>query len=210
VDNNWAVGTIVGVWDGLTTGLLGATGRDQVTSLVVQYGPRTTALLACSDGVYEFTCLPAAGSGDVRWICSRERIQIAEKTKIFSPANLRASQTLPGYNELVLQWMQERKTLRYTGGLVPDVYQQFTKEQGVFANPTCPSAPAKLRLAFEVAPFALLVEKAGGKTSDGVTGLSCLDIRIDGIDQRTACCMGSSFEVERFNSLCLAIKSSAE
>ena len=29
VDNNWAVGTIVGIWD-KTTGMLGATGRDQV------------------------------------------------------------------------------------------------------------------------------------------------------------------------------------
>ena len=29
VDNNWAVGTIVGIWN-KTTGMLGATGRDQV------------------------------------------------------------------------------------------------------------------------------------------------------------------------------------
>jgi len=29
VDNNWAVGTIIGVWP-KKTGLLGATGRDQV------------------------------------------------------------------------------------------------------------------------------------------------------------------------------------
>ena len=149
-------------------------------------------------------------ASSVQWITSRERIQIAETTKIFSPANLRATQSLPGYSKLVGLWMEERKTLRYTGGLVPDLYQQFTKEQGVFSNPTCPSAPAKLRLAFEVAPFALLVEKAGGKTSDGVTGGSCLDVRIEGIDQRTPCCMGSSFEVDRFNSLCLADSSTAD
>ena len=28
------------------------------------------------------------------------------------------------------------------------------------------ASPAKIRLAFEAAPFGLLVEKAGGKTSD--------------------------------------------
>ena len=69
-----------------------------------------------------------------------------------------------------------RYTLRYTGGLVPDVCQQFTKKMGVFANPTSESSPAKLRLAFEAAPFGLLVEKAGGKTSDGVSGGSSEDV----------------------------------
>jgi len=49
VDNNWAVGTIVGIWP-KKTGLIGATGRDQVTSLVALYGPRTTVLVALDDG----------------------------------------------------------------------------------------------------------------------------------------------------------------
>ena len=43
---------------------------------------------------------------------------------------------MPEYRELVDYWMNERYTLRYTGGLVPDVCQQFTKKMGVFANPT--------------------------------------------------------------------------
>ena len=42
-----------------------------MTSIIVLYGPRTTALVACDDGVYEFTC----GAGN-QWIASRERIQI--------------------------------------------------------------------------------------------------------------------------------------
>ena len=53
-----------------------------------------------------------------------------------------------------------RYTLRYTGGLVPDVCQQFTKKMGVFANPTSKASPAKIRLAFEAAPFG---PPAGGK-----------------------------------------------
>merc|ERR1719359_2501974 len=97
--------------------------------------------------------------------------------------------------------MTNRYTLRYTGGLVPDICQQFTKRQGVFANPTSASSPAKLRLAFEAAPFGLLVEAAGGKTSDGVSGASILDMKITGIDQRTPLCIGSSNEVDRFNDM---------
>jgi len=204
VDNNWAVGTIVGIW-GKETGLLGAKGSDQKTALVAIYGPRTTVLVALDDGTFEFTygCTPDGcqlpdGTWEP-WICSRNASKIKEDCKIFSPANLRAAQDVPGYKKLVDYYMENRYTLRYSGGLVPDIYQQFTKNQGVFSNPTSPSSPAKLRLAFEAAPFGLLVEKAGGKTSDGVTGGSILDVEITGVDQRTALCIGSANEVDRFN-----------
>jgi len=204
VDNNWAVGTMIGIWP-KRTGLIGATGRDQVTSLVALYGPRTTVIVALDDGTYEFSygCTPEGcqlpdGTWEP-WICSREDIKIKPDAKIFSPANMRASQDVPGYKKLLDHFMDNRYTLRYSGGLVPDVYQQFTKEQGVFANPTSQSSPAKLRLAFEAAPFGLLVEKSGGKSSDGVTGGSILDVQINAVDQRTALCIGSANEVDRFN-----------
>ena len=199
VDNNWAVGTILGIW-GSETGIIGATGRDQVASLVALYGPRTTVFVTLDDGVYEFTY----GANDVEgWLCSRERLAVSADSKIFAPANLRAAQDLDGYSALVDHWMANRYTLRYTGGLVPDVCQQFTKGMGVFANPTSDASPAKIRLAFEAAPFGLLVEKAGGKTSDGVSGASVLDTTITGIDQRTALCIGSANEVDRFNEMVL-------
>merc|ERR1719437_321470 len=112
---------------------------------------------------------------------------------------MRAAQDVEGYSKLIEHWMSNRYTLRYTGGLVPDICQQFTKKQGVFANPTSEKSPAKLRLAFEAAPFGFLVEKAGGLTSDGVTGNSILDVEITGVDQRTPLCLGSANEVKRFN-----------
>jgi sedoheptulose-bisphosphatase len=83
--------------------------------------------------------------------------------------------------------------------LVPHICQQFTKNQGVFSNPTSTSSPAKLRLAFKAAPFGLLVEKARGKTSKGATSGSILDVQIDSVDQRTALCIGSANEIDRFN-----------
>ena len=206
VDNNWAVGTMVGVWP-KRTGLIGATGADQVTSLVALYGPRTTVLVALDDGAYEFSygCTPEGGQKPDgtwdAWICTRHQIQIAETCQIFAPGNLRATQEIPGYEQLVQHYMLHRYTLRYTGGLVPDVYQQFTKRQGIFTNPTSNTSPAKLRLAFEAAPFGLLVERAGGKTSDGITGGSILDVEIESVDQRTALCLGSATEVDRFNQM---------
>jgi sedoheptulose-bisphosphatase len=201
VDNNWAVGTIIGIW-GAETGIIGATGRDQVTSMVALYGPRTTVFVRLDDGVYEFTYKAEGVDG---WICSRSQIQIAQASKIFAPANMRAAQEVDGYKQLIDHWMTERYTLRYSGGLVPDLCQQFTKRQGVFANPTSEKSPAKLRLAFEAAPFGLLVEAAGGKTSNGVSGESVLDTVITGIDQRTPLCIGSADEVDRFNTLVLGL-----
>jgi len=201
IDNNWACGTIIGVWPS-STGILGATGRDQVTSIVALYGPRTTVFVVLDDGVYEFTY---GANGVDGWLCSRERVEIAQESKIFSSANLRAAQEVEGYGKLIDHWMTNKYTLRYTGGLVPDICQQFTKRMGVFANPTSKASPAKLRLAFEAAPFGLLVEKAGGKTSDGVSGGSVLDLEIGGIDQRTALCIGSAKEVDRFNDMVLGM-----
>ena len=122
-------------------GMLGATGRDQVCSMVALYGPRTTVIVTLDDGVYEFSygCTPEGcqlpdGSFEP-WICSRMNIKINEDSKIFAPANMRAAQDTQ-YKALLDYYMDNRYTLRYSGGLVPDVYQQFTKNMGVFTNPT--------------------------------------------------------------------------
>jgi sedoheptulose-bisphosphatase len=213
VDNNWAVGTMIGIWSKETgsgdNGMIGATGRDQVTALIAIYGPRTTVLVGLDDGVYEFSygCTPDGcqlpdGTFEP-WICSRKQIKINADSRIFSPANMRAGQEVAGYKKLMDYYIDNKYTLRYSGGLVPDVYQQFTKNMGIFTNPTSDASPAKLRLAFEASPFGLLVEQAGGKTSDGVSGGSVLDVPITQVDQRTPLCIGSANEVDRFNKMVL-------
>jgi len=47
---------------------------------------------------------------------------------------------------------------------------------------------------------------AGGKTSDGVTGNSILDVKITAVDQRTALAIGSASEVDRFNETVLDLQ----
>ncbi len=68
-----------------------------------------------------------------------------------------AQELLRRYEKLVSYWIGEKYTLRYTGGMVPDVFQIIVKEKGVFSNVTSPSTKAKLRILFEVAPLGLLV-----------------------------------------------------
>ena len=55
----------------------------------------------------------------------------------------------------------------------------------MFTNVTSPSTKAKLRLLFEVAPLALLVEKAGGASSCDGKCVSGLDVEVLQHDQRT-------------------------
>jgi len=89
-------------------------------------------------------------------------MKINAESKIFSPANMRAGQEVTGYKTLLDYYIDSKYTLRYTGGLVPDVYQQFTKNQGIFTNPTSDKSPAKLRLAFEASPFGWDLPDIGG------------------------------------------------
>jgi sedoheptulose-bisphosphatase len=192
VDTNFTVGTIFGVWPG--DKLKGITGRDQAAAGMGVFGPRTCFVIALKDapGCHEFLL-----QDDGKWLHVKETTEIGEG-KMFSPGNLRATFDNPEYEKLVSYWIGEKYTLRYTGGMVPDVFQIIVKEKGVFSNVTSPSTKAKLRILFEVAPLGLLVEKAGGYSSADGKQQSALDVPIESYDQRTQVCYGSQGEVRRF------------
>lgn len=65
--------------------------------------------------------------------------------------------------------------------------QIMVKGKGIFVNPASASAPAKLRVLYEVGPIAYLIEKAGGKSSDGEN--SALDIQIPNTEVRNHGCI---------------------
>ncbi|PRW56262.1 Sedoheptulose-1,7- chloroplastic [Chlorella sorokiniana] len=192
VDTNFSVGTIFGVWPG--DKLTGITGRQQAAAGMGIYGPRTVFCIALKDapGCHEFLL-----QDDGKWLHVKETETIGEG-KMFSPGNLRATFDNSAYEKLIAYYIGEKYTLRYTGGMVPDVFQIIVKEKGVFTNVISPSTKAKLRLLFEVAPLALLVEKAGGASSCDGLCVSGLDVEVKQHDQRTQICYGSKGEVRRF------------
>ncbi|WIA12870.1 hypothetical protein OEZ85_006493 [Tetradesmus obliquus] len=192
VDTNFAVGTIFGVWPG--DKLKDITGREQAAAGMGIYGPRTVFCLAVAGypGCHEFLLMD-----DGKWVHVKETTEIGEG-KLFAPGNLRATFDNPAYERLISHYLGEKYTLRYTGGMVPDVFQIIVKEKGVFTNVTSPSTKAKLRILFEVAPLALMVEQAGGASSCDGLCKSALDVDIKGYDQRTQVCFGSIGEVRRF------------
>ena len=69
-------------------------------------------------------------------------------------------------------------SLRYSGAFAVDCYQIFIKGQGIYSMLESVAHPSRLQLLYEILPVAFLIEKAGGKTTNGDT--SVLDIVIKG------------------------------
>lgn len=200
IDANFSVGSIFGIWPG--KGLLGRTGREQVASAVSVYGPRTTLIIALpsksresqSDITFEVTLVKDRS----HWEVSRQEVVLKPSKKVFAPGNLRATNDNAKYDALVKHWISERYTLRYSGGMVPDVYHMFAKSGGVFSNVSSEKAKAKLRLLYEVAAMGLLVECAGGVTTHEFEDKSVLDFAVDDLDRRMGVCFGSKDEVQKY------------
>ena len=196
---DWTVGSIFAIFPG-NASFIGRSGRDQCASVIAVHGPRTVLVVARPTSgvdttalvVQEFTLRPP----DNTWILQRDAITIPPEKKTFAPANLRAAADNAAYSALMQAWMGEKYTLRYSGGLVPDVHHILAKNGGVYCNPTTPAAPAKLRVLYECLPLAFIVEAAGGSTM-GADGASVLDMRLRGHDDRAGMCVGSRNEVER-------------
>lgn len=191
VDSNLAVGSIFGIYK--TGTFVSVKGSEQLGSLIAVYGPRTSIVLTFLQGTHEFVL-----SSEGEFVLSHENMRIDEG-KMFAPGNLRAAAFEKWYLELVNYWIQEQYTLRYSGGMVPDINQILIKGKGIFSYPGYEeSRDGKLRLLFECAPMALLIEQAGGASSDGEMGI--LEKEVVSVEQRTPVFLGSKGEVERCKS----------
>ena len=192
VDANFAIGSIFGIYEG--SDIIGRTPREQVAALYVLYGPRTLLVYTTGNGkgVHEFIL------NDVgEFILLRDHLGIGDNAKNYSPGNLRAITTNNGYKSALDRWLNDEKTLRYSGCMVADIHHILAKGQGVFSNvgggPDTPYPEGKLRHVFECGPFAYIVEEAGGVATDGDQSL--VDKKITAIDQRTGIIIGSKNEV---------------
>lgn len=191
VDVNFAVGSIFGIYR--TEEIIGLTPSEQVAALYIVYGPRTRMVYASKGkGVHEFE-LNDTGE----YVLSKEFLGVGDEAKHYAPGNLRVCEENPVYRRVVDDWLNRGLTLRYSGGMVPDVHHILRKGDGVFCYPGGGKKypQGKLRLVFECGPLSYIVEEAGGASSDGE--LSILKKKIEQIDQRTPIIVGSKNEVER-------------
>jgi fructose-1,6-bisphosphatase I len=193
LDCNLAIGSIFGVYEGST--VIGRKPREQVTALYIVYGPRTILVYSIGKGVHAFY-LNEVGE----FILIKDNLIMTDEVKTYAPGNLRAVVETPTYRQMMNTWLEEGLTLRYSGGMVPDIHHMLIKGAGIFTNIGGSKYPnGKLRLVFECGPFAYIMEQAGGASSDGET--SILDLTIKDIDQRTPIIIGAKTEVQRVSSV---------
>jgi sedoheptulose-bisphosphatase len=198
---NWTVGTIIGVWEG-DSALGGSPASQQVVSILGVFGPRTTAIVAVRvPEAIEPTCfeLGLVQTGDTT-TCEivRPEVKLSSepfKTRYFAPANLRSAAENEKYAKLINHYITQNYTLRYCGGLVPDIIHALVKGHGVYVSPVTEKNKAKLRRLFELVPIALIIECAGGKAIDPTTGEDILATPILDCDERGGLVCGTAQEV---------------
>jgi fructose-1,6-bisphosphatase I len=182
VDVNLSIGSIFGIYKG--KGLIGRKGSEQVASIIVVYGPRLTFMISVGKGVVEFLY----DEKDACFIFHAD-IKLTGEKKLFAPGNLRACGSEEWYVKLLNHWVKNDFTLRYSGGMVPDINHMLKKGSGVFTYPPHKEKPeGKLRLLYECAPMSFLVEQAGGEATNG--NIRILDLEVTALDQRTPIFLG--------------------
>jgi fructose-1,6-bisphosphatase I len=150
-------------------------------------------------GVHGFTLDPAVGE----FLLSHPNITIPEKPAYFS-VNLGYrvywSEGIKHFTDYLqgLDGQIKAFSLRYVGSLVADFHRNLLAG-GVFYYPADLKDPktthGKLRLTYEAAPLAFLVEQAGGYASDGERNI--LDIQPETLHQRTPLFIGNRELVEK-------------
>ena len=205
IDVNVSVGTIFsihrrlgGTGHGSAADLL-QRGSKQVAAGYIIYGSSTVMVYTTGHGVYGFTLDPSVGE----FFLSHPNITIPEHSLYYSVNEAYANHWFDSTRRYVdyLKQADGGKgpySLRYIGSLVSDFHRNLLKG-GVFLytrdKKSGEKSEGKLRLLYEAAPLAMVVEQAGGRaiTDDG---RRILDIEPASLHQRVPLIIGSKKDVD--------------
>lgn len=175
-------------------------GNRQVAAGYIIYGSSTMLVYATKRGVNGFTLDQSIGE----YLLSHPDIKCPEDGNIYSVNHghfFRYEQAVKEYITTCQKKVKETGgpyTQRYIGSMVADVHRNLVKG-GIFMYPGTTDKPkGKLRLLYECNPFAYIVEKAGGKATDGK--MRILDIVPEKLHQRTPMFIGSIKMMEELES----------
>jgi fructose-1,6-bisphosphatase I len=178
-------------------------GRKQVAAGYILYGSSTMLVYTTGQGVHGFTLDPTIGE----FLLSHPNIRSPEVGKYYSVNESHWNKWAPGIQRVVAAFKNgdggggggggggrvQAKNARYIGSLVADIHRNLMSG-GVFLYPADSAAPqGKLRLLYEAAPLAFVVEQAGGAAIDGKQDI--LDIEPHTLHQRTPLIIGSKRDV---------------
>jgi fructose-1,6-bisphosphatase I len=198
IDVNVSIGTIFSVFRRVSELGKPATKADflqpgiqQVAAGYVIYGSSTMLVYATRRGVNGFTLDQSIGE----FTLSHPDIKCPESGKFYSVNHgnyFKMDARVQGY---ITKCQQKDEsdggpyTQRYIGSMVADVHRNLIKG-GIFMYPGTTTKPlGKLRLMYECNPFAFIVEKAGGKATNGKVRI--LDIQPKELHERAAFFIGS-------------------
>jgi fructose-1,6-bisphosphatase I len=175
------------------------TGTEQIAAGYVMYGPATAFVYTIGRGVSGFTL----DSGTGEFFLTHPDIRIPRRGKVYGINEGNYYAWHPGQRAFVDHLRTPDKasgrpySLRYSGAMVADVHRTLL-DGGLFMYPADFSDPAKpkakLRLLYEVAPMAFVVEQAGGRASTGSERV--LDLNAAGYHQRAPVILGSPDDVD--------------
>lgn len=139
-------------------------GHQQLAAGYILYGPSTMLVYSIGHGVHAFTLDPSLGE----FILSHENVQVPHHGPIYSVNEGNFWEWDDAMREYIRYvHRHEGYTARYSGALVGD-FHRILFQGGVFLYPGTTRKPrGKLRLLYEAAPLAFLIEQAGGSASDG-------------------------------------------
>lgn len=198
IEVNVSIGTIFSIHRKISKGERGTLedclqpGSRQLAAGYVVYGSSTMLVYTTGAGVHGFTLDPSIGE----FLLSHPNLRIPEPpAKTYSINEAYYDRWSRGQQRLVSHMKREGGFgSRYIGSLVADIHRTLL-QGGLFMYPPDRSSPrGKLRLLYEAAPMAMVVEQAGGRASDGHGPL--MDVRPESLHERTPVYMGSAAFVD--------------
>lgn len=183
VDVNLSVGSIYGIYKN------DFTGDNIIASVYVVFGPRVEMVVCDSESVKLYIM---AENGDFEYI---KDIKMETKGILNSPGSTQQC-WYPHHKQMIKEMFEDDYVLSYSGGMVPDLHHILLRGGGLFSYPGASDKPkGKLRQLFEVFPFALTFETAGGYAIDGQNRV--LEAKTTHIHDTLPCFFGSKSEIER-------------
>jgi fructose-1,6-bisphosphatase I len=202
IDVNVSIGTIFGIQPALDDGM--ATflrpGRHLRASGFFIYGPQTALMTTFGNGARLFILERA--TGDFVEVASPPELPVRSTEYAINASNYRHwPAPIRAYIDDCLAGSEGPRgkdfNMRWVASLVAET-QRIIARGGIFLYPG-DSRPGyergRLRLVYECAPIAFLVEQAGGKATDGQGPV--LDLVPDGLHARTPFVFGSTEKVDR-------------
>lgn len=206
IDVNVTIGTIFSIFDvadDANSSFL-RPASDQIAAGYIAYGPQTLMAVTFGSGTILYVLDPETGS----FVLAEEKMDLPVAAKEFSiNSSNRRHWTQP-----VLAYVEENETgkdgrkgkdmnFRWVGSLVAETHRILTRG-GTFLYPSDGRKGyenGRLRMVYEVAPMAFLVEQAGGKATDGVAPI--LSLAAEQLHERRPFVFGSAEEVDRIAAL---------